>query len=126
MKRSGSNQGRTRIPLSETNRSLNRSNKEYSVSPDRNKHPDAHPRYSTKEIIGIFKSLGRFQSPIETPDAFKIKDVKSLTWLMKPKATVVLQHFKSDSALPLWVGHDKLVRDKVISGAMRQINSKAF
>jgi len=33
-------------------------------------HPQIKQRYSTKHLLQIFKSLGRFQNPLETPETY--------------------------------------------------------
>jgi hypothetical protein len=40
---------------------------------------------------------------------------------LNPKATVVLQHMKSSSALPLVVGQDQRIREKIIDSVSEQI-----
>ena len=94
-----------------------------SLSPERrqNLNPKIEKRYSTRELLAIFKSLGRFQSPLDEPKNYGDVDTEMLAKLLNPKATVVLQHMKSSSALPLVVGQDQRIREKIIDSVSEQI-----
>lgn len=35
-------------------------------------NPEIKIRYSNKQLIAIFKGLGRFQSPLDYPEAYKL------------------------------------------------------
>lgn len=39
-----------------------------------NKNPEIHIRYSQKEMLRIFKTLGRFEHPLQTMSSFKLKE----------------------------------------------------
>ena len=62
-------------------------------------------RYSTRQLISIFKGLGRFQSPLEHHELYNIDLKKSESILrdklMQSKPDVVLEHLKTETALPL-------------------------
>ena len=85
----------------------------------------------------IFKGLGRFQSPLEQPDAYKLELASSerkerrnsdtsgsdqsqknmkvkeiLKTLMHTKPVVVLEHLKSVKALPL--STQKQIQEKIL------------
>ena len=81
-------------------------------------HPEIQFRYTNKQLLQIFKSLGRFQSPLEQTDAYKLDLASSegssrkassdsgdsekslkvkqiLQTLIHAKPVVVLEHLKS-------------------------------
>jgi len=87
--------------------------------------------------VQIFKGLGRFQSPLEQPDAYKLELASSegkerrnsdtsgsdqsqksmkvkeiLKTLMHTKPVVVLEHLKSVKALPL--STQKQIQEKIL------------
>lgn len=52
-------------------------------------------KYSTKEILSIFKMCGRFQSPLEHPQPYGDKmNLDVLTQLLTKKPQVVLEHMR--------------------------------
>jgi len=62
-------------------------------------------RYSKREILQIFKGLGRFQSPLEHHQLYEI-DLELVGDLLKDKLLlakpdVVLEHLKTEKAIPL-------------------------
>lgn len=69
-------------------------------------NPLIKTRYSTKQLLQVFKSLGRFQHPCEAPEMFDIHEVDCLKQLCNAKPCVVLQHLRNSNALPVMVGHD--------------------
>lgn len=75
-----------------------------SVSRESTQHPSIKIRYTTKQLLTIYKSLGRFQHPLDSPTTYHLAEVECLRPLMNSKPYVVLQHLKSSSALPLVVG----------------------
>ena len=97
-------------------------------------------RYSTKQLVQIFKGLGRFQSPLEQPEAYKLnfdsppesdtssgsdsgKSAKSkdiLRSLMHAKPAVVLEHLKSARTLPL--SPHTQVKQKIVQSVSHQLS----
>ena len=69
-------------------------------------NPDIKIRYSTKQLLTIFKSLGRFQNPVDQPEPYSMVETTELKKFMNSKPVVVLEHLRSSSALPLLVGAD--------------------
>ena len=68
-------------------------------------HPDIAHRYSKREILQIFKGLGRFQSPLEHHSLYEI-DLDRVGSLLREKLLlskpdVVLEHLKTEKAIPL-------------------------
>lgn len=96
--------------------------------------------------MSIFKGLGRFQSPLEQPEAYKLdlssdqsairknSDTSSgsgsssksqsiesiLKSLMHSKPVVVLEHLKSARSLPLTTQHK--VQEKIVQNVTQQLN----
>lgn len=100
-------------------------------------------RYGTKQLLQIFKSLGRFQSPLEQTEAYKLDLVSSegssrkgssdsgdsdksmklkqiLQTLMHAKPVVVLEHLKSVNALPLT--YQSQVQQKILQNVTSQLS----
>lgn len=68
-------------------------------------HQDIKTRYSKRELLQIFKGLGRFQSPLEHHAFYEI-DLEKVGTLLRDKLLlrkpdVVLEHFKTEKAVPL-------------------------
>lgn len=87
-------------------------------------NPKIKFRYSTKQILQIFKGLGRFQSPLEHPALYSINMEKEGTvlrdLLMLTKPDVVLEHLKSENALPLI--SDVRIQSKLLTSVTSQLN----
>lgn len=89
-------------------------------------NPDIKIRYSTKQLLTIFKSLGRFQNPVEHPEPYGVTEIAELKKLMNSKPTVVLEHLRSSSALPLLVGQDLQIKSKILKNLTEQLSQKAL
>ena len=68
-------------------------------------HPEISQRYSKREVLQIFKGLGRFQSPLEHHSLYEI-DLELVGDLLRDKLLlakpdVVLEHLKTERAIPL-------------------------
>ena len=89
----------------------------------------------------IFKGLGRFQSPLEQPEAYKLnfesppesdtssgssdseksaKTKEILTSLMLSKPAVVLEHLKSARTLPL--SPHTQIKQKIVQSVSQQLS----
>ena len=74
-----------------------------------------------RELLGLFKGCGRFQSPIEEPLPYKLDDLTYLRPLMNKKPAVVLEHLKTHRALPILADEGKDVHGKLIRGMDQQL-----
>lgn len=70
----------------------------------------------------IFKSLGRFQNPMDTPDTYSLVETKVLAPLMNAKPVVLLQHLRTPNALPLHMGQDRRIKSRILDDATEQLN----
>lgn len=66
-----------------------------------NLHPDIKVRYSGAQILDIYKSLGRFEHPLNCLERFKLQELnpenlRILRTLTSTKADVVLEIVKAD------------------------------
>ena len=105
--------------LSESSNPALRSNSMFKQRNPRIKH-----RYSTKQLVAIFKSLGRFQSPLEHHELYSIDLQKAGKILKKDlmigKPAVVLEHLKTEKALPLTT--NVRIQGKIYSRVTQQLN----
>ena len=90
-------------------------------------HPQIKQRYSTKHLLQIFKSLGRFQNPLETPETYQLSedDCSFLKPLVNVKPNVVLQHLRTAGALPLMLGQDQLIKSRILDDATVQLQNRS-
>jgi len=111
----------------------------------RGQNPEIRVRYSTKQLVQIFKGLGRFQSPLEQSEAYKLELASSsegarergesdtssgsdqslkvkeiLKSLMHAKPVVVLEHLKSAKALPL--STQSHLKEKILQSVTTQLS----
>lgn len=87
-------------------------------------------KYSTKELISLFKRQGHFQNPLDCPEFFEIPtappgapetDVQRiLKELLNPKPDVVLEHLKGDNFLP--VSSTAHISEKILETVTDQLN----
>lgn len=86
--------------------------------------PRIKHRYSTRQLLSIFKSLGRFQSPLDHHELYSIDLEKAGPALRKDfmicKPDVVLEHLKSENALPLTT--NVKIQGKIYSRVTQQLN----
>ena len=87
-------------------------------------HPEIKIRYSTREILQIFKGLGRFQSPLDHHELYRI-DLEKVGSILKDnlmlqKPDVVLEHLKTDKALPLT--SNARIQNKLFTQVTSQLN----
>ena len=88
-------------------------------------HEKIKVRYTTKQLLSIFKGLGRFQSPLEHHELYNIDLDRSefilREKLMQTKPDVVLEHLKTETALPLT--SNARIQGKIYSRVTQQLNS---
>lgn len=95
-------------------------------------HPEIQIRYSTKQLLSIYKGLGRFSNPLESPETLELEDqviedqlrdpetTHILRTLLRIKPCVVLEHLKTDHALP--VTSNERISGKILHSLSSQMS----